>query len=145
MFSLHRIWKSSRPGAWLSIYFTKAFDSTSHALLQFFVQFIGGSRCVDLSSHTISERGGIVIDRQPVGGSKAPPGPGQGDKLSRTFFSLLPAVLISKVRQRLPHVESFLFADDSLFFILGTPAQVKATLQTLPGLVRQCADVLLSA
>ena len=61
--------------------------------------------------------------------------------LSPTIFLLLTAVLISKVRQQLPHVESFLFADDTLFFIPGTPSQVKATLQTLLGLLRSYGDV----
>ena len=65
----------------------------------------------------------------------------QGDTLSPTIFLLLTGVLISRVKQRLPRVESFLFADDTLFFILGTPAQVKATLQTLLGLLRNYREV----
>ena len=61
--------------------------------------------------------------------------------MSPTIFSLLTAVLISKVKQCLPQVESFLFVDDTLFFIPGTPAQVNATLQTLLGLLRSYGDV----
>ena len=40
-FETQRIWKSERQGAWLSIDFAKAFDSTTHCLLQFFLEHVG--------------------------------------------------------------------------------------------------------
>ena len=85
---------------------------------------------------------GFLIGNQLVA-PELHPGLGikQGHTLSPTIFSLTTAVLSSKVKQRLPQVESFLFTDDTLFFILGTPAQVRATLQTLLGLPRQYGDV----
>ena len=41
VFSVNRIFKSGRQGAWLRMKLAKAFDSTSHTLLQFFVDFLG--------------------------------------------------------------------------------------------------------
>ena len=52
----------------------------------------------------------------------------QGDTLSPTILAILTAVLMQKVLKCLPAVQSFLFADDTLFFLPSTPQQVRRTL-----------------
>ena len=65
----------------------------------------------------------------------------QGDTLSPTIFSLLTAVLIWKVLVEFPQVQSFLFADDTLFVIPGTPGQVRTALESLLLLLQQYGEV----
>ena len=70
------------------------------------------------------------------------PGTGikQGDTLPPTIFSLLPAVLIRKIVIRFPQVQSFSFAGDILFFIPGTPRQVRTALDSLLQLLWQYGE-----
>ena len=102
--SVQKIWKSGRQGAWLSIDFAKAFDSTSHALLGFFLEFLGvpEARCAALIRFLKGPLHFLVGNQLTA--SALYPGTGikQGDTLSPTIFSLLTAVLIRKVLHRFP-------------------------------------------
>ena len=61
--------------------------------------------------------------------------------MSPTIFSLLTAVLIQKVLCHFPHVQSFVFVDDTLFFIPGTPRQVRTTLRAPIALLEEYGEV----
>ena len=61
--------------------------------------------------------------------------------MSSTIFSLLTASLIQKVLCRFPQVQSFVFADDTLLFIPGTPQQVRTTLQALIAFLEEYGEV----
>ena len=111
--------KSGRQGAWLGIDFTKAFDSTSHALLGFFLEFLGVPEtwCAALIQFLKGPLQFFVGNQLTE--SALYPGTGikQGDTLSPTIFSLLTVVFIEKVLHGFLQVQSFLFANDTLFFI----------------------------
>ena len=99
----------------MSIDFIKAFDTTSHCLLSIFmieigvppvwvhllepflqgpIQFLVGNQITDIQ---LFPRSGIK----------------QGDTLSPTLSSFLIALLIHKIKQHFPNMQSFLYADDT--------------------------------
>ena len=104
LFEAQHIWKSECGGAWLSIDFAKAFNSTSHSLMQFFLEYliIPGTWCTALIQ-IVKDTLRFLVGNQP---SEAVLQPGtsikQGDTLLPTIFSLHTAVLIQKVLKRLP-------------------------------------------
>ena len=141
--AVHSIWRGQEEGAWLSIDFSKAFDSTSHCLMSAFLIEIG---VPPVWVHNLEQflRGPIqFLVGSQITGAGLVPGSGikQGDTLSPTLFSLLTALLVHKIKLRFPEMRSFLYADDTLVFIPGSLPTVRQGLQGLRELLTHYGDV----
>ena len=138
-----RRWRSGAKGVWVSIDFAKAFDSTSHELMAEFLRLLGIPEAVErlilsflkgplrfLVGNRLSEQ-----ELTPKSGIK------QGDVLSPALFSLLTAVLVEKLRAQDPGLRAFLYADDTLIWVPGTPAEVEPKVRELLGLLVEYGEV----
>ena len=61
----------------------------------------------------------------------------QGDTPSPAMFALLTALLCQKLQQRMPQVRLFLYADDNLMGIKGSPVQVQAAAAQLKDIMQE--------
>ena len=67
-------------------------------------------------------------------------GIGQGDTLSPALFALLTALLCRKLQQKMPQARPFLYADDTLVWIEGSPTEVQASVRKLKGIMQEYGD-----
>ena len=67
-------------------------------------------------------------------------GIGQGDKLSPSLLVLLTSILCRKLHMELPECQVFLYADDSMVWVPGTPAEVQAQTLHLTRVMAQYAQ-----
>ena len=118
--------------------FRKAFDTVSRPMLQH----------AGLPKQWVS----VIVSflRGPIGflvGRKVSPerikpsgGVRQGDTLSPAPFALPTALLCQTLQQRMPHVRPFLYADNSLVWIEGSPTDVPTAVLELQRVMHEYGE-----
>ena len=141
LLSVQEIQREGETGAWVTMDFTKAFDTVSHPMLEAFLLYAGmPSQWVAVILEFLRGPLGFIVGRRvsetyikPTGGIR------QGDTLSPSLFVLLTSILCRKLSMELPQCKVFLYADDSMVWVPGTPAEVQAQTLRLTEIMSQYA------
>ena len=99
----------------------------------FFLEFLGVPKtwCTALIYFLKGPQGFLAGNQQTEAAVHTGTGIKEGDTMSSTIFCLLTAILIGKDLHRFPQVQSFLFANDTLFFSPRTPGQARDIVDSL--------------
>ena len=130
---VQRIQNSRIQGCWVLMDFKKAFDTVSHQMVMAWLKKAGLSeRWIRVLLSFLKGPMSFIIGNSiteeeiwPSGGIR------QGDTLSPTIFVLLTTVLCREMARSFQEVQLFLYADDTLVWVPGTPREVQTNLSKL--------------
>jgi hypothetical protein len=139
---VHEIQREGKTGCWVAMDFRKAFDTVSHPMLEAFLLHAGlPKQWVSVIMSFLKGPIGFLVGNK-VSPEWIRPGGGirQGDTLSPALFALLTALLCRKLQQKMPQARPFLYADDTLVWIEGSPTEVQASVRKLKGIMQEYGD-----